>query len=89
MALYTLSFRRSAEKDLQRLDETIQGRVVQAVEGLASNPRPFGFRKLQGQRRGDAFRIRVGDHRVIYTVDDKCKTVTVERVRHRREVYRD
>jgi mRNA-degrading endonuclease RelE of RelBE toxin-antitoxin system len=48
MALYAVSFRRSAEKDLQRLDETIQGRVVQAVEGLASNPRPFGFRKLQG-----------------------------------------
>jgi mRNA interferase RelE/StbE len=87
MALYAVSFRRSAEKDLHRLDEAVQGRVLQAVEGLAGNPRPWGFRKLQS-RRDDLFRIRVGDYRVIYAVDDKAKVVTVERVRHRREVYR-
>ncbi len=88
MALYAVNFRRSAEKDLQRLDDAVQNRVLQAVEGLAGNPRPFGFRKLQGRRRDDAFRIRVGDYRVVYTVDDGAKVVTVERVRHRREVYR-
>jgi mRNA interferase RelE/StbE len=88
MALYAVRFRRSAEKDLQRLDETVQGRVLEAAEGLATNPRPFGFRKLQGRRRDDAFRIRVGDYRIVYTVDDGAKAVTIERVRHRREVYR-
>jgi mRNA interferase RelE/StbE len=88
MALYAVSFRRSAEKDLQRLDGGIQGRVLEAVDGLADNPRPWGYRKLEGRRRDDAFRIRVGDYRVIYVVDDKAKMVTVERVRHRREVYR-
>ena len=87
MPLYAVSFRRSAEKDLQRLDEAVQGRVISAVEGLATNPRPFGFRKLQS-RRDDVFRIRVGDYRVIYAVDDGAKVVTVERIRHRREVYR-
>jgi len=61
MALYTVSFRRSAEKDLQKLDATMQRRVI---------------------------RIRVGDYRVIYTLDDDVKVVAVERVRHRREVYR-
>jgi len=86
--MYDVRFRRSAEKDLQRLDEVVRGRVVEAVEGLATNPRPWGFRKLQSSRRQDAFRIRVGDYRVIYTVDDGAKVVTVERVRHRREVYR-
>jgi mRNA interferase RelE/StbE len=86
--MYDVRFRRSAEKDLQRLDEVVRGRVLEAVEGLERNPRPFGFRKLQSSRREDAFRIRVGDYRVIYTVDDRGKVVTVERVRHRGEVYR-
>ena len=89
MALYAVSFRRSAEKDLHKLDDAMQSRVLETVEGLASNPRPWGFRKLQGRRREDAFRIRVGDYRIIYTVDDGTKAVTVERVRHRREVYRE
>jgi mRNA interferase RelE/StbE len=87
MARYAVSFRRSAEKDLQRLDAVVQVRVLEAVEGLAGNPRPWGFRKLQ-TRRDDALRIRVGDYRVIYTVDDRARVVTVERVRHRSEVYR-
>jgi mRNA interferase RelE/StbE len=89
MAQYAVSFRRSAEKDLQRLDDNVQGRILQAVDGLEKNPRPFGFRKLQGRRRDDAFRIRVGDYRIVYTVDDSSKVVTVERIRHRREVYRE
>jgi mRNA interferase RelE/StbE len=88
MAPYAVSFRRSAEKDLRRLDDALQSRILDAVEGLGSNPRPFGFRKLQGRRREDVFRIRVGDYRVVYSVDDEAKVVTVERVRHRREVYR-
>ncbi len=88
MALYAVSFRRSAEKDLQRLDKAVRGRVLEVVEELGGNPRPWGLRKMQGRRRDDAYRIRVGDYRVIYTVDDGAKAVTVERVRHRREVYR-
>lgn len=56
------------------------------VEPLAHNPRPDGSRKLQGS--DDAYRIRVGDYRVIYTVGDAVHIVAVERVRHRREVYR-
>ena len=86
MALYAVSFRRSAEKDLRRLDAAVQRRVLQAVEELAVDPRPAGCRKMQGGE--DAFRIRVGDYRIIYTVDDGIKVVAVERIRHRREVYR-
>jgi mRNA interferase RelE/StbE len=58
--MYAVRFRRSAVKDLHRLDEVVRGRVLEAVEGLARNPRPGGFRKLQGSRLEDAFRIRVG-----------------------------
>lgn len=83
---YVVSFRRSAEKDMRRLDAKTQARVLRAVEPLARNPRPDGCRKLQGSE--DAYRIRVGDYRVIYTVDDAVLIVAVERVRHRREAYR-
>ena len=86
MAQYTVSFRRSAEKDLRKLAATVQRRVLRVVEGLASEPRPSGCRKLQGGEH--AFRIRLGDYRVIYTIDDGVKIVAVEHIRHRREVYR-
>ena len=86
MPQYAVSFRRSAEKDLHRLDATVQRRVIKAVEGLASSPRPSGCKKLQGSE--DTYRIRVGDYRVIYSVDDSILIVAIERIRHRREVYR-
>ncbi len=64
----------------------MQRRNGRAAENLANNPRPSGCRKLQGSE--DAFRIRVGDYRIIYTVNDAVLILAIERVRHRREVYR-
>jgi mRNA interferase RelE/StbE len=81
-----VSFRRSAEKDLRRLDTAVQRRVLRSANALARNPRPNGCRKLVGSE--NAFRIRVGDYRVIYTVEDAILVVAIESVRHRREVYR-
>ena len=86
MALYAVSFRRSAEKDLRRLDAATQQRVLRVTTSLARMPRPVGCRKLHGS--DNAFRIRVGDYRIVYTVDDEVLVVAIERVRHRREVYR-
>jgi mRNA interferase RelE/StbE len=86
MALYAVSFRRSAEKDLRRLDAATQQRVLRVTTSLARVPRPAGCRKLHGS--DNAFRIRVGDYRIVYTVDDEVLVVAIERVRHRREVYR-
>ncbi len=86
MALYAVSFRRSAEKDLGRLDSATQQRVLRATSNLAREPRPAGCRKLHGSN--NAFRIRVGEYRIIFTVDDEVLVVAIERVRHRREVYR-
>jgi mRNA interferase RelE/StbE len=83
---YVVSFRRSAEKDMRKLDAKVQGRVLRVVEVLAHDPRPDGCRKLQGS--DDAYRIRVGDYRVIYTVDDAVLIVAIERVRHRRDACR-
>ena len=86
MPRYAVSFRRSAEKDMRKLDDATQRRVFKAVDGLATEPRPAGCRKLEGCE--GAYRIRIGDYRVIYTIDDSVLIVAIERVRHRREVYR-
>jgi len=86
MADYSVSLRRSAVKDMRRLDAKIQARVLRAMESLANDPRPDGCKKLQGS--DDAWRIRVGDWRVIYAVDDDAFVVAVEHVRHRSDAYR-
>lgn len=83
---YVVNFRRSAEKDLRKLDTTVRRRVLRAIDTLVKKPRPPGCRKLVGGE--DAFRIRIGDYRVIYTVDDAVFIVAIESVRHRREAYR-
>jgi mRNA interferase RelE/StbE len=76
----------SVEKDLRRLSSKVHDRVLAAVQKLADNPRPVGCRKLSGA--ANDWRIRVGDYRVIYEINDATQTVMVNRVRHRREVYR-
>ena len=86
MAEYGVNFRRSADKDLRRLDAATERRVVRAIEELARQPRPSGCRTLVGSE--NAFRMRLGDSRVIYTVEDAVREIVVESVRHRREAYR-
>jgi mRNA interferase RelE/StbE len=86
MLRYLVEFRRSAEKDLRRLDPRTQTRVLRAADALSDEPRPHGCRKLTGSQ--NAYRIRVGDYRVIYTVSDLILIVAIESIRHRREVYR-
>ena len=77
---------RAAEKDLARLASEIHDRVIAAIQALATNPRPPGCRKLAGTKND--WRIRVGDYRVVYEIADAILVVRVNRVRHRREVYR-
>lgn len=60
-------------------------RVGAAIDALAAEPRPRGAVKLAGR---DDFRIRVGDHRIVYAVDDAERSVLIARIAHRREVYR-
>jgi len=84
--MYRVLIERGAEKDLVRLSSDIHDRVVAAIQGLATNPRPPGCRKLAGSKSD--WRIRVGDYRVIYEIADQIRVVRVNRVRHRREVYR-
>ncbi|MBI4661324.1 MAG: type II toxin-antitoxin system RelE/ParE family toxin [Verrucomicrobia bacterium] len=86
MASYRVEFRGSAERELRRIDPLMVPRIMEAIRGLAEEPRPSGTRKLAGSEQ--TFRIRVGDYRVVYTVDDEARMVSIDRVRHRREAYR-
>jgi mRNA interferase RelE/StbE len=85
VAKYHVAFASSAEKELKKLPRQLIARIVPHLENLASNPRPSGCKKLRG---GDSeWRIRVGDWRVVYTIDDGKLLVEVTRIRHRSEAY--
>ena len=76
-----------AQKELEALPGVILKRVDVKLQALAKDPRPPGATKLQG-KEGQGWRIRVGDYRILYTVDDTARVVGVYRIKHRREVYR-
>ena len=82
---YSLSILRRAQKELAQISRGDYERVVEAIRELVNNPRPNGCRKLAGR---EGWRIRVGDFRVIYEVDDGQRSVTVLHVGNRRDVYR-
>jgi mRNA interferase RelE/StbE len=85
---YEIVIPRRAQKSLARLRPTDREKVRDAIFALSEDPRPHGVRTLKG-KRGDYLRLRVGDYRVIYQVQQEILTVLVIRVGHRREVYRN
>ena len=86
MASYKVVFKPSVEKDLRALPQSAVGRVFKKIEVLSDEPSPRQSSKLAGAEH--LYRIRVGDYRVIYSVDKDLKQIVVHYVRHRREVYR-
>ncbi len=85
MASYQIEWKNSAKVELKKLDKPVIPRILKAVEELASNPYPDGFRKLRGVDH--TYRIRVGNYRIVYEVYNNILTVQIVRVRHRKEVY--
>ena len=85
MAKYSLEIKPSAAKELDALDNALFARIDRKILALAENPRPSGCKKLRGYK--DQWRIRVGDWRVVYIINDEVKRVSVTCVAHRREVY--
>jgi mRNA interferase RelE/StbE len=83
---YALDLRPRARRSLRQLDPPVRKAIVETIDGLAADPRPPGVRPLTGHR--PYLRVRSGDYRVIYSVDDRARVVTVAAVGHRREVYR-
>ena len=87
MGSFRVEWKPSTKKDLRRIPMDQVARIVDAAGSLAVEPRPVGSQKLQAA--GHTYRVRVGDYRVVYTISDAAETVTVTRVRHRKDVYRE
>jgi len=85
VAAYTIDVRPRARRSLRQLDPSVRKAIAQVIDGLASDPRPAGFLPLTGHR--PYLRVRSGDYRVIYTVNDSARVVTIAVVGHRREIY--
>lgn len=82
---YSVLLKRSAEKELNALDQTLRQRIVQNLLRLENDPRPRGAKKLTDR---EAYRLRIGDYRALYTVDDGNRMVRIIAVGHRSDVYR-
>lgn len=84
---YELRIERHAEKDLVKLERTSFEQIASRIKELASNPHPQGSKKISGSQND--WRLRIGDYRVLYEIDNKSRIIKIMRVKHRREAYRD
>ena len=85
MAEYKVYFRESVEKDFRAIPKKDVRKILHRIESLAVGPRPSGCEKLTGQER---YRVRQGQYRIVYSVQDKEFTVWIVKVGHRKDVYR-
>jgi len=83
--MYTLLAKPTVEKDLRPIPKRVLENISKAIKSLAIEPRQSQTEKLKG---ADGYRIRIGDYRILYAIDDAARTVTIHRVRHRKEAYR-
>jgi mRNA interferase RelE/StbE len=83
---YEVFFKPSVEKDLRRLPAPMLQRLLDRISALSGDPRPRGVMKLTGAER--LYRVRLGDYRIVYEIDDAARRVTVHYVRHRSDAYR-
>lgn len=84
MPSYTVTLKPAVERQLKKLDSGVQQRLIAKMRSLAIDPRPPGCTKLKG---AELYRVRVGDYRIIYEIQDNVLMVLVVKVGHRREVY--
>lgn len=85
MEKYKIEFKKSASKEIRALPLKEIKKILAKINALAENPRPSDSIKLSG---GDKYRVRCGDYRILYAVEDKILIVYIVKVGHRREVYR-
>jgi mRNA interferase RelE/StbE len=85
MGKYKVLIKKSAADELGRIPKRDLRRIVSRIQSLGDEPRPCGWEKLSVQKR---CRIRQGDYRIVYSIDDAALTVEIFKVGHRSEVYR-
>lgn len=83
--MHDLRLARSARKELEALPDAVLARVARQLDVLATTPRPRGCKKLRGAT--DLWRVRVGDYRIIYRVDDAASQIEVRAIRDRKDAY--
>ena len=89
---YKIVIAESATKELKRIPAKIQDRIFEKIDGLVEEPKPNGHKKLKnfdmpGSDHNEYYRIRVGDYRIIYAIEDKEITIFVMKIAHRKNVY--
>jgi len=87
MANYSITFARSARKELEKLPASTAQRIIEHIEALVKAPRLPRTVRLQGNK--NLWRMRVGDYRIIYSIDDSARVIDISAVRHRRDAYRN
>jgi mRNA interferase RelE/StbE len=85
VANYEVRIKESAAKELRDLPLKDKSRIIARIRGLSADPRPMGSEKLSGDEK---YRLRQGNYRILYCVEDGSKSVTIVRIGHRRDVYR-
>ena len=85
MSDYQIFIARAVQKDLNALPTEVIKRIESTLEGLTNNSRPPGCRKLKGRKNN--WRIRVGDYRIVYSIDEDSRTIDIVKIRHRIDVY--
>ena len=85
MAKYKITIKKSAAKELADIPKKDLPKIVKRIQALAQNPRPDDSKRLS---RKEQYRVRQGDYRIVYSVDDKVMAVEIVKIGHRREVYR-
>jgi mRNA interferase RelE/StbE len=83
---YRVELSKPALRQFEKLSKSVQTRLKPRIDALAHDPRPHGVKKLVGE--DELYRLRVGDYRIIYQIQDKVLLVLVVRIRNRKEVYR-
>ena len=85
MSRYEIVVSKSAAKELSRLAKSVNNRIIRAILTLQQEPRPYGARKLRGSTA--TWRIRIGDYRVVYVIDDTLRQIDIRKIGHRKDVY--
>jgi mRNA interferase RelE/StbE len=85
MDLFEIKWKTSAKKELRNLDKSVILKILEAVKSLANNPYPHGVKKIQGTEH--TYRIRMGDYRVVYSIESSVLLIEIVRVGHRKKIY--
>jgi mRNA interferase RelE/StbE len=85
--MYKIVLKKSAQKELSKLPTSIVRKIAPVIDDLAINPRPVGAKKLEAQK-DELWRVRVGNYRIVYSIEDVVKVIEIQKVGHRKDIYK-